>query len=52
MLVLNVPGREAAEVFSVNKPFRRAGLFASVRITRMRCGQWIPDAASKTAEGT
>jgi uncharacterized protein YciI len=51
MLVLNVPGREAAEAFSMNEPFRRAGLFASVRITRMRRGQWNPDAAPKTAEG-
>jgi uncharacterized protein YciI len=51
MLVLNVPGREVAEAFSVKEPFRRAGLFASVRITRMRHGQWNPDAAPKTAEG-
>lgn len=51
MLVLNVPSRKAAEAFSENEPFRRAGLFASVRITRMRRGQWNPAAAPRTAEG-
>jgi uncharacterized protein YciI len=52
MLVLNVASREAAEAFSANEPFRRAGLFTSVRITRMRRGQWNPNAAPKTAEGS
>jgi hypothetical protein len=51
MLVVNVPGREEAEAFSANEPFRRAGLFASVRITRMRRGQWNPAVAPRTAEG-
>ena len=51
MLVLNVPNRKAAETFSENEPFRRAGLFTSVRITRMRRGQWNPAAAPKSAEG-
>jgi hypothetical protein len=50
-LILNVPGREQAEEFSRNEPFRRAGLFKSVKITRMRRGQWNPAAAPKTAEG-
>ncbi len=50
-LILNVPDRAAAEEFSRNEPFRRAGLFKSVKITRMRRGQWNPDAAPKTAEG-
>jgi uncharacterized protein len=50
-LILNVPGREAAEAFSRNEPFRQAGLFKSVKITRMRRGQWNPAAAPKTAEG-
>jgi uncharacterized protein YciI len=44
--------REAAEAFSANEPFRRAGLFTSVRITRMRRGHWNPNAAPKTAEGS
>ena len=50
-LVINVPGREAAEAFSRDEPFRKAGLFKSVQITRMRRGQWNPAAAPKTAEG-
>jgi uncharacterized protein YciI len=50
-LVLNVPGREQAEAFSRNEPFRKAGLFKSVKITRMRRGQWNPAAAPRTAEG-
>ncbi len=33
------------------EPFRRAGLFQAVKITRMRRGQWNPQAAPKTAEG-
>ncbi|HUK58239.1 MAG TPA: YciI family protein [Stellaceae bacterium] len=50
-LILNVPTRAAAEEFSREEPFRKAGLFASVKITRMRRGQWNPAAAPKTAEG-
>ena len=51
VLIINVPDREAAERFSENEPFRKAGLFERVDITRMRRGQWNPDAAPKTAEG-
>ncbi len=43
--------REAAEKFSAEEPFRKAGLFKSVKITRMRRGQWNPQAAPATAEG-
>lgn len=50
-LIINVPSREHAEEFSRNEPFRKAGLFKSVKITRMRRGQWNPAAAPKTAEG-
>lgn len=50
-LILNVPSRAAAEAFSASEPFRQAGLFESVAITRMRRGQWNPAAAPKTAEG-
>jgi uncharacterized protein YciI len=50
-LILNVPSRDAAEEFSRNEPFRKAGLFKSVKITRMRRGQWNPAAAPKTPEG-
>jgi uncharacterized protein len=50
-LIINVPNRAAAEEFSRNEPFRKAGLFKSVKITRMRRGQWNPAAAPTTAEG-
>jgi uncharacterized protein YciI len=51
VLIINVPDRDAAERFSAAEPFRKAGLFRSVKITRMRRGQWNPDAAPQTAEG-
>ncbi len=51
VLILNVPNRAAAEAFSADEPFNKAGLFRSVKITRMRRGQWNPAAAPKTAEG-
>lgn len=51
VLIINVPDREAAERFSAHEPFRQAGLFERVEITRMRRGQWNPAAAPKTAEG-
>ena len=51
VLIINAPDREAAEAFSENAPFRKAGLFSSVAISHMRKGQWNPDAAPKTAEG-
>jgi hypothetical protein len=51
VLIVNVPDRAAAERFSAEEPFRKAGLFKSVKITRMRRGQWNPDAAPRTPEG-
>jgi uncharacterized protein YciI len=51
-LIINVPSRAEAEAFSHNEPFRKAGLFKSVKITRMRRGQWNPAAAPATAEGS
>lgn len=51
VLILNVPRREMAEAFSTEEPLRKAGAFCSVKITRMRRGQWNPAAAPKTAEG-
>lgn len=51
VLIVNVPDRAAAEAFSRNEPFRKAGLFSSVKISRMRRGQWNPDAAPKSADG-
>ncbi len=51
VLIVNVPSRAAADAFSESEPFRKAGLFQSVSVTRMRRGQWNPEAAPKTAEG-
>lgn len=51
VLVINVSGRAAAEAFSENEPFRKAGLFSTVKVSRMRRGQWNPAAAPKSAEG-
>jgi len=51
VFIINVPSREAAEKFSAEEPFRKAGLFRTVKITRMRRGQWNPEAAPKSAEG-
>jgi uncharacterized protein len=50
-LILNLPSGAAAEAWSRDEPFRKAGLFKSVKITRMRRGQWNPDAAPRSAEG-
>jgi uncharacterized protein YciI len=50
-LIINVTSREEAEKFSRHEPFRKAGLFKSVKIARMRRGQWNPAAAPKSAEG-
>ena len=51
VLIINVADRAAADAFSTNEPFRRAGLFRTVKVSRMRRGQWNPDAAPKSAEG-
>lgn len=51
VLIVNVPSRDAAEAFSRDEPFRKAGLFERVEISHMRKGQWNPAAAPKTAEG-
>jgi len=51
VLIINVPDRAAAEVFSRDEPFRKAGLFRDVKISRMRRGQWNPEAVPKSAEG-
>lgn len=51
VLIINVPDRAAADDFALNEPFRKAGLFATVTVTRMRRGQWNPTAAPDSAEG-
>ena len=50
-LILNVQNRAEAEAFSSGEPFRCAGLYASVQITRMRRAQWRPELAPKSVEG-
>lgn len=50
-LIINVGSLAEAEAFSREEPFRKAGLFKSVKISRMRRGQWNPSAAPSTAEG-
>ena len=51
VLIINVDSLADAREFSENEPFRRAGLFARVEISRMRRGQWNPQAAPASAEG-
>lgn len=52
VLIINVPGRAEADAFARDEPFREAGLFAQYTVTRMRRGQWNPEAAPKTPEGS
>jgi uncharacterized protein len=49
--LVNLPSRAAVEAFSRDEPFTKAGLYADIRIRRMRRGQWNPAAAPRTAEG-
>jgi uncharacterized protein len=51
VLILNVPSLADAEAFSRDEPLRKAGVFKSVKITRMRRGQWYPQNAPRSAEG-
>ena len=43
--VVNVNSRAEAKAFSDGDPFTKNGVFKSVTITRMRKGQWNPEAA-------
>lgn len=45
LFVVNVNSRAEAKAFSDGDPFTKAGVFASITITRMRKGQWNPEAA-------
>ena len=45
MLIVNVNSRAEAKAFADDDPFAKAGMFKSVTITRMRKGQWNPQAA-------
>lgn len=44
LFVVNVDSRDKAKAFSDGDPFTKAGVFSNVTITRMRKGQWNPDA--------
>lgn len=45
LFVVNVNSRAEAKAFSDGDPFTQKGVFATITITRMRKGQWNPDAA-------
>jgi uncharacterized protein YciI len=51
LLVLNVRSRAEIDTFLAGEPFTQARLFRSQTVTRMRRGQWNPDAAPRTPEG-
>ena len=50
---IEILGRGDLDVvpFASNQRHRKAGVFRSVKITRMRRGQWNPAAAPTSAEG-
>lgn len=45
LLIVNVGSRAEAQAFVDGDPFTQAGMFRDVKITRMRKGQWNPEAA-------
>jgi len=45
LLIVNVGSRAEAKTFVDGDPFTKAGMFKSATITRMRKGQWNPEAA-------
>jgi uncharacterized protein YciI len=45
LLIVNVDSRAEAQAFADGDPFAKAGMFTDVKITRMRKGQWNPQAA-------
>ena len=44
LFIVNVNSRGEAKAFSDGDPFTKAGVFSNVTITRMRKGQWNPEA--------
>ena len=48
LFIVNVNSRAEAKAFSDGDPFTRNGVFAGIAITRMRKGQWNPQAADGT----
>jgi uncharacterized protein YciI len=51
VFVLNMANLAEAQAFADDEPFNRAGLFARIRITRMRRGTWFPENAPASADG-
>jgi len=45
LFIVNANSRAEAKAFSDGDPFTQAGVFSNVKITRMRKGQWNPEAA-------
>jgi uncharacterized protein YciI len=45
LLIINVNSRAEATAFVDGDPFQKAGMFTNLKITRMRKGQWNPQAA-------
>jgi hypothetical protein len=45
LFVVNVDSRAKAKAFSDGDPFTHNGVFSNITITRMRKGQWNPQAA-------
>src|SRR5262245_1392304 len=45
LLIINVGSRAEAQAFVDGDPFTKAKMFTGVTITRMRKGQWNPEAA-------
>jgi uncharacterized protein YciI len=45
LLIVNVKTRAEAQAFVDGDPFMQKGVFTIERITRMRKGQWNPEAA-------
>lgn len=47
LLIVNVNSPAEAQAFVDGDPFMQAGVFTGVKITRMRRGQWNPEAAER-----
>ena len=45
VLIVNVGSRAEAQAFVGGDPYQKQGMFKKVTITRMRKGQWNPEAA-------
>lgn len=45
LFIVNVGSRAEAKAFSDGDPFTKNGVFKTITITRMRRGQWNPEAA-------